>query len=325
MPDVRHSAKDAGASAATLARVAMLYYREGLTQGEIARRVGVSRASVANWLRLARDQNIVEIRIQGESFATSALARALADRLGLADAYVAHDDTVPLSRDAMRDRTARLGAQAMRDLLAGDDRLGVAWGETVLRIARAFPTAQLPGLMVHQVVGSMNAEHLFAAETCAIEIARRLGAGCRTLHAPAVLSSADLAERLRREPVIAEQLDAFRRLTKVLFSVGDVSDTTTLVVAGIGTVADVAWYRDRGAAGVLAGHFIDAEGRPMDGPLTDRTIGIAPEVLASIPVRMLVVSGQEKLAATRALVRGGFVTHVVIDEAGARSLLADPG
>jgi deoxyribonucleoside regulator len=321
MTELRHSGKDGAASPASLARVAMLYYREGLTQEEIARRVGVSRASVANWLRLAREQNIVEIRIQGESFATSPLARAMADRLSLADAYVAHNDLDPLPPDAMLDRTARLGAQAMRDLLGENDCLGVAWGETVLRIAQAFPLAQMPGLMVHQLVGSMYAQHLFAAETCAIEIARRLGAGCRTLHAPAVLSSAELAERLRREPVIASQLAEFARLTKALFSVGDVSDRTTLVTAGIATVGEVAWYRERGAAGVLAGHFIDGDGRVMEGPLGDRMIGIAPEVLRAVPVRMLVVSGPEKLAATRAAIRGGYVTHLVIDEPGAHALL----
>lgn len=321
MQDRSHITKDNGASHATLARVAMLYYRDGLTQGEIARRVGVSRASVANWLRLAREQNIVEIRIQGESFATSPAARRLTERFGLVDAYVAHNDVHPLSAEAMRDRTAQLGAQAMRDLLVMGDRLGIAWGETVLRIARGFPPADLPDLAVHQLMGSMYAGHHFAAESCAIEIARHLGAACRTLHAPAVVSSAELADRLRREPVIAEQLETFSSLTKALFSVGDVSNTTTLVSAGIATVEEVAWYRERGAVGVLVAQFIDQEGAVVAGPLTDRVIGISPDVLKSVPVRMLVVSGRERLAAIYATLRGGYVTHLVVDEAAAGALL----
>lgn len=321
MPDGKHIAKETGAERATLAHVAMLYYREGLTQGEIARRTGVSRATIVNWLRLAREQAIVDIRIRGESFATSPLARRLADRYDLIDAYIAHDDAEPLSPDAMLTRTAQLGAQAMRDLLSDDDRLGVAWGETVRRMAETFPAADLPGLVVHQLVGSMYSEHLFAAETCTIEIARRLKARCRTLHAPAILSSASLADQLRSEPVIAGQLEAFRTMTKALFSVGDVSPRTTLVAAGIGSAEDVAWYRERGAAGVLSCHFIDHDGQPMRGPLTDRTIGITPEALHEVPMRMLVVAGEEKREATAALLKGGFVTHLVINEASARALL----
>ena len=100
MPDGKHIAKDTGAEGATLAHVAMLYYREGLTQGEIARRTGVSRATIVNWLRLAREQAIVDIRIRGESFAASPLARRLAGRFGLIDAYIAHDDAEPLTADA---------------------------------------------------------------------------------------------------------------------------------------------------------------------------------------------------------------------------------
>lgn len=322
MPDGKHIAKDTSAPGATLAHVAMLYYREGLTQGEIARRTGVSRATIVNWLKLAREQNIVDIRIHGENFAASPLARRIAETYDLVDAYIAHDDADPLPPDAMLDRTAALGAQAMCDLLTENDVLGVAWGETVRRMAESFPSADLPGLMVHQLVGSMYSKHLFAAETCTIEIARRLHAGCRTLHAPAILSSSDLADRLRHEPVIADQVDAFRTLTKVLFSVGDVSPQTTLVAAGIGTAEDVAWYRDRGAAGVLSCHFIDREGKAMHGPLTDRTIGITPDVLRDVPMRMLVVAGREKHDATCALLKGGYVTHLVIDEAGARALLA---
>lgn len=321
MPDGRHIAKDTGTSAAMLAHVAMLYYREGLTQGEIARRTGVSRATIVNWLKHAREQNIVEIRIRGESFAASSLAREVADKFGLTDAYIAHDDETPLPPNEMLLRTAVLGSQAMLDLLDNDDRLGIAWGETVLRMAKNFPRADLPGVTVHQLVGSMSSNHLFAAETCTIEIARRLGASCRTLHAPAMLSSADLADRLRREPVIARQIEAFGSLTKALFSVGDVSDRTTLVAAGVGTAEDVAWYRARGAAAILSCHFIDRDGKPMKGPLTDRTIGATPEVLRRIPVRMLVVSGAEKQDATRALLKGGYVSHLVIDEPGARALL----
>ncbi len=321
MPDGKHIAKDTGAEGATLAHVAMLYYREGLTQGEIARRTGVSRATIVNWLRLAREQAIVDIRIRGESFAASPLARRLAGRFGLIDAYIAHDDAEPLTADAMLTRTALLGAQAMHDLLSEDDRLGVAWGETVRRMAEAFPTADLPGLVVHQLVGSMYSEHLFAAETCTIEIARRLRARCRTLHAPAILSSGKLADALRQEPVIQDQLDDFRSMTKALFSVGDVSDRTTLVAAGIGSASDVAWYRERGAAAVLSCHFIDHDGNAMHGPLTDRTIGIAPDVLREVPMRMLVVAGDEKRAATLALLKGGYITHLVVDEGNAKALL----
>lgn len=321
MPDGR-LAKDTPAGEATLAHVAMLYYREGLTQGEIAQRMGVSRATIVNYLRMAREQGIVDIRIRGESFAASPLSRQLVERFGLSDAYVAFSD--PNEADASLDRVAQLGAAAMHDLLEPGDRLGVAWGDTVQRVARAFPNRAVSDLKVFQMIGSMHAHLLFAAETCTIEIARRTSAACRTLHVPAVVSSTDLAEALRKEPVIARQLAEFASLTKALFSVGHVGPDTTLVAAGIASLPELDAYRKRGAAAVLCGHFIDAAGQPMPGDLTDRTLGTTPAELRRIPVRMLVATGAGKRAAMLATLRGGYVSHLVVDEASAEWLVRSP-
>jgi DNA-binding transcriptional regulator LsrR (DeoR family) len=323
MPDARNSAKDLGASDAAIAHVAMLYYREGLNQGDIAQRVGVSRATIVNWLKHAREKGIVEIRVRGESFIASSLAKQVTKRFGLADTYISRDDIDPLSREELRNRTAILAAQAMLDLLTDDDSLGVDWGETVLDVAKSFPRCQMPRILVQQLVGSVYSKHFFASETCAIEIARHIGARCRTLHAPVMLSSPELAERLRNEPVIAAQLREIASLSKALFSVGGVSNETTIISAGVATADDVAWYRDRGAAAVLACRFIDQDGNAMDGPLSDRIIGASPETLRAIPTRMLVASGIEKAEAIRALLKGGYVSHLIVDELTAQKLI-DP-
>ena len=319
MPDTRRT-RDATAQEDTLAHAAMLYWREGLRQDEIARRMGVSRATIVNYLRLARTTGIVEIRIRGESFAVSPLARRLAARHGLQAAYVAHDDDAPLSGEDAVARTATLAAGALSDLLEPGDRLGVAWGATVQRVAQAFPAGDVPGLAVVQLIGSMHARHLFAAETCTIEIARRTSAECRTLHAPAVLTTPDLARALRAEPIIARQFEEFDRLTKVIFSVGNLAPDTTLLTAQIGTSADLDAAAGRGARAVLCGRFVGADGAEIASPLHDRLMGVTLDQLRRVPVRMLVAAGLDKLDAVRALLAGGHATHLVTDERIARAL-----
>lgn len=315
-------ASGAGASgipAATLTQLALLYYRDGLTQGEIAARVGLSRATVINYLRLARDSGVVEIRINGDGFATSRLSRDLAARWDLTAAYLA---PTPGPEHPTLSTLAQVAAIAVADLLTPEARLGLAWGETVQAVAEAFPLRAMTGLTVHQMVGSMHGERLFAAESCAFEIARKCQADCRTLHAPAVLSSAALAQALRAEPVIRDQLRQFDRLSHALFSVGSLGPRTTLVTSGISTAGEVAAYAEAGAAAVLCGHFIDAEGRAMATPLGDRMIGITAEQLARVPTRILVAAGEDKLDAIRALLKGGYVSHLMTDESSAKTLLA---
>ncbi|MBV6657616.1 MAG: sugar-binding transcriptional regulator [Devosiaceae bacterium] len=313
--------KDVGHSEAQLAHVAMLYYREGLTQSEIAQRIGLSRATIVNYLRLARDLGIVDIRIRGESFTASPLSRQLTERFGLADCYIAHHDMGPQNDEAVLERVAQLAASALHDLLEPSDRLGVAWGETVQQVARKFPNGPIPNLNVHQMVGTMDFNPRFVPEACAIEIARRTLASCRTLHAPAVISTAALASQLRAEPVIARQLEELASLSKALFSVGSLSVPQTLVGSGMATHEELQVYLDRGAKGVFWGHFVDGDGAAVEGPLSGRVIGASLDDVRAVPVRMLVACGPTKREAIGAALRGGFATHLVTDEETASFLL----
>ncbi|MEM7025709.1 MAG: sugar-binding domain-containing protein, partial [Pseudomonadota bacterium] len=193
-----------------LAYISLLYYGEGLRQSEIATRMGVSRATIVNYLREAREAGIVDVRIRGSALTSSGLSRKLCEMFGLRDAYVAY--LSPQDRNGTDAEThslaatGRIGAIALLDMLKPGDNVGVAWGVTVKTLADQLPMISMADVTVWQMVGSMDTNRLPAAETCAIQIARRLGAACHTLHAPAILSSVELAEALRAEPAIRRQL-----------------------------------------------------------------------------------------------------------------------
>lgn len=308
----------------TLAHAALLYYGEGLTQGEIARRMGVSRATIVSYLKMARDLQIVDIRIQGKGFAQSTLALAVKDRYGLEDVYVVPTDEDEDDEDRLTQRVATVAAMSLSYLLEPEDRLGVAWGRTIQHVAFQFPMAQVPKLTVFQIIGSMHSNQLFSAENCSIEIARRTGAICRTLHVPAVVSTPELAIALKAEPQIRDQFNDFEALTKVVFSVGHIEAADAHIVeAGITKAKELPALRKDGAAGVVCGQFIDAFGKSFDCALHDRILGIRPESLARAPMRMMVVAGVRKRRACHAALTGKLCSHLVIDEATARWLMKE--
>ena len=150
-----------------------LYYGEGRTQNEVARALGLSRATIANYLAEGRRRGLVSITLAPELLSDVGLGRALAERWGLNGAHV-----VPAGgeAEALRDRIARAGGHALRRHMRGGAALGVAWGRTVSRMALALPEMRIPGLRVVQVAGSTqsNAEH--SPEFCTSLIAARAGA-----------------------------------------------------------------------------------------------------------------------------------------------------
>ena len=151
----------------------------------------VSRPTVVAYLRQARELGIVDIRIDGLSFAASSLSRELRSAYGLADVFLIDEPSVAAGASPRGGGAAcpppnwpRSAPWLCSTCSFSDDSLGVAWGQTIHWLAEEMPRGTVPGLSVYQMIGSMKSRHLPAAETSAIRIASSLNAECFTLHAP---------------------------------------------------------------------------------------------------------------------------------------------
>lgn len=304
-------------------QVAWMYYHDGRNQQDIAEALGISRATVVNYLQEAREKGLIRITLAAPAFTTHRLAVDLCDRFGLAGAYVIPDEGAEAEEAFLR--VVRGAALWLHDLIATGDRLGVAWGRTVYELAEVVEAKPVENLTVLQLVGSMATPYGFTAEACSTRLAQRLGARCLNLHAPAILSRAGLAADLRQEPILKAQLDQLETVNKLLFSVGTATSDSHIVMSGLATRADLDWHVARGAVGVICGRFIDAEGRQMPGPMDDRMIGIPLPRLVGLEMGILVTPGLDKVAATCAAIRGGYVTHLVTGTRVAEALLSAAG
>lgn len=316
----RNLARASGENA--VIQVAWMYYYDGRNQQDIAETLGISRATVVNYLQEAREKGLIRITLAAPAFTTHRLALDLCERFGLAGAYVVPDEGAG-QEDAFR-RVVRGAAMWLPDLLQPGDRLGVAWGRTVYEMAELVEARAIEDLTVLQLVGSMATPYGFTAEACSTRLAQRLGARCLNLHAPAIISRAALAAALREEPILKAQLDQLETVGKLLFSVGTATEDSHIVLSGLATPEDLRWYVGRGAVGVICGRFIDAQGRQLPGPMEDRMIGIPLPRLVGLRMGILITPGLDKVQATRAAIRGGYTTHLVTAASVATALLADP-
>ena len=116
-------------STRTIAEVAWLYYIKNLTQGDIAKRLNLSRPTVISYLKQAKDREIVCVKISGEHFRINALADALSEIFGLEAALVVPDEGQ--GGEALTRMVCEAAAQMVPDFVAPGDQLGVSWGQTV--------------------------------------------------------------------------------------------------------------------------------------------------------------------------------------------------
>jgi len=300
---------------------AWMYYHEGLNQTEIATALGVSRATVVNYLQEAKKRGFIRISLAPSAFTSHRLARELQDKFNLKAAYVVPDGTSTGTEEDRLMRVARGAAEWLPGLLAPGDRLGVSWGRTIYEVAEALEQSQTKDLSVSQLVGSMATPYGFTAEICSAHMAQRLGARCINLHAPAVLSDPELAARLRAEPIIRDQIDALSHCNKAIFAAGSCNHESHIVGSGVASHGDLDWYVKHGATGVLCGRFIDRQGKSVPGDLDDRMIGVELDKLLNLEMGMLVSVGQDKITPMLSAIAGGYVTHVVTNNATATEML----
>lgn len=303
-----------------LIEAAWLYYNDNLNQNEVAKRMGVSRASVVNYLADARAAGLVRVSLSDEPFTRHRLSLDLCDRYGLQSAFV-----VPTGADGA-DTLARVGRGAadwLTGLLAPGDRLGVAWGQTVFEVARQMDATVVAELEVLQLVGSVPSPFGFTAEACTTTLAQKLSATCTNLFAPAILSSAQNAHILRQEPIIAGQLARLATCNKAVFAAGSCKPDSHVVGAGVASLNDLTAYIDAGAQAVLCGRFISGAGAHLQGHLDDRIIGVTPGQLRGLDMALLVSCGPDKVAPMRAVMAGGYATHLATDHATAEALIND--
>ena len=300
---------------------AWCYYHEGLNQKQIAEKLGVSRASVVNYLAESRRRNYVRVTLDSDVFTNHHLAAELRDAYQLDQVLVIPSD--PSDQHLTHERVVRSASDWLPQLLDEGDQLGVAWGETVYRLSEIAPKLQYNDLTIVQLVGSRLKASGFAAENCAANLARRFSAHCINLHVPVCLSSAALRRQLVREPVVAEQLKAVGNCSKAIFAAGTCLDDSHIVRSGLMSASAIAKYRRQGATGVICGRLIDSNGQPLAIPIEKRMIGVTLEQMQNKTMGLLVSADLARVNATRAAIIGGYATHLAICSDTAQRLLKD--
>lgn len=299
-----------------------LYYEEGLKQGEVAEKMGVSRASVNNYLAEAKAKGIVEITIQIDKLQTLSVARALKEHFGLQECLVIPSE----GADApLIERLGSAGAMALTHLLQSGDKVAVGWGRTLYAVAEALEQSQRKDISVVQAIGSIGLHQPFSPAACAQIFAEKLKASCTQISAPALVSSADMRRAIEGEQLLSQQLAGLGLANRAVFGISSLRPHSTIHSSGF--FDDETLQQDFYGKAVAAiyGRFVDDRGKPVQGPLDERTIGMGLDQLLQADQRIAIAGGFDKVPAILATLRGGYANVLITDSATGRGILTADG
>lgn len=328
-------------------RVAWSYHILGLTQQQVAARLGLTRVRVNRLLAEARERGIVRVTITSALAANAELEERLIARFGLRAARVVlgpadeGDDagapgdepggdgagSAAQGPGAAELRLAAVLGAAGAELLAARLRdgmtVGVGWGITLKALAASAQARPFRGAAVVALLGSLNRRSAIDAYEATTLLATKLAAECYYLPGPLICDEAEARETLLRQPFIGEVRARARAADLAVLSIGGIGGGTVRQVGLIGE-AELAELRAAGAVGNFLGHYIDAGAALVRHPVNARVIGMEPGEILQIPERLMVSGGPDKITALGAVLRAGLVTDLVTDRATAAALLDPP-
>jgi DNA-binding transcriptional regulator LsrR (DeoR family) len=274
-------------------------------------------------LTAARAQGIVEIRVHDHTARAPELEQALRDRFGLQHARVAAfrpGADVPAA-------AGDLAAQWLDESLCDDQVLALSWGTSLQATVDAFSVDRPRRVEVLPLVGGLSTvASLVSGEELVRELAGRLGATHRYLHAPGLLRSRAARDALLAEPAIAEVLARALTADIAMVGIGAVgTGSSAQILDGLGlTDAERAAFLAEGPVGDSCCRFFDARGRPIGGVVDERVLAIELEQLRAIPTVVGVATGPDKAPGVLGALRGGLVDGLVTDAGLALALLSGP-
>jgi DNA-binding transcriptional regulator LsrR (DeoR family) len=299
-------------------RVAWLYFMEGMTQGDIAQKLGMTRLRVNRMLVEARASGLVSITLNSRFATCVELEQSLIRDLGLKDAVI-----VPTPDDP--DLVPVLLGQATGEYLSNFletnkvTGLGLGWGATLRETIRNMRSGRYSDLCVNSMMGGLTHGLEINTFETASSLANRLNAECQYLAAPIYAGSPQ-----SRDIILAQDVfrDTFERIVAndiAVLSIGDLSLRSMLIRYGLPRDVTTDELVALGAVGDIMGQFYDANGHAIDHPLNLRAIALPLHELSRIPTVILASGGRNKTSAIAGAMKARLASVLICDEDTARA------
>lgn len=291
--------------------MAKLHYEADMSQVDIARRMGVSTATISRLLQRARAEGIVRIEIP-DLVAPDSLVADLVGRLGLKRAAVVETP----STNALAALAAPVGDLLLAQGLRAGSVLAVGWGRAMRALIEAgLPL--IPGIVTVPATGGMQqqAPH-FQVNEFVRRAADQMGGVPHFVHAP-YLPSAATRDAFLSDPAIADSIALWDRIDAAIVGIG-LPHAMNAPEASAATPSEQALVH---AAGDVIRHYFDADGHLIDWEGEGRMIAASPAQLRRAPLVIGVAVGPEKAGAILGAIRSGLVSALATDTRTAEAIL----
>lgn len=292
-------------------KAAWYYYMENYTQHQIAEAMGLSRAKVIRLLEDAKTDGIIQFNFRKDDSTRVSLEKNLIAAYSLNDAFVV---PTPLNEATLTHTISRAAALYVSDHLRPGGYLNIGYGDTVSSMLGYLAKEHEDPINVVSMTGGVS-YYLPSVSSTAYAMHLFL------IPSPLIVSSSEVRDALLGEKSIQEIYAMTEHADMSVVGIGAAVEGATVLRNGIIRESELAILKMQGSVGDVLNHFYDSEGNPITTEIENRTISTDIEKLRTMKNVVGVAGGSEKVAAIKAVLRGGYLNVLVTDSKTAEELL----
>ena len=299
-------------------RVAWYYFKAGMTQVEIAEKLGLNRSRVINILNETRHDGTVAIHVQGKDARLAELEQAFKKHWKLREVMIIPE----VAEEQLKQNLSIAGAHLLETRLDPKGALvGLGWGHTVsgitMHLSRMLPEKT-------EFVSLCGGVTQYLAERRTGNVGAPLSGFYYPFHVlptPLLLSTRSLCETLLQEAEVQTVMETALRSDMTLVGIGALMPNSEFVRFGYRSQKELELLKNEGAAGEIHGEFFDDQGNVLKLEHHHRLITVKLMQLKQMKHVIGIAGGSEKIKAIRGAITGGFIHSLITDETTALKLL----
>lgn len=306
------------------ARAAWLHFVGGLTQSEVARRLGVPTTRAHRHIARAQQLGLVHISVDVAAASCLALEEQLRASYGLNFCQVAIDIPEP-DEPPLRALGAAGSKWLMQVVSSGAHRtIGMSHGRTIAAAVEAMGRTDAAGVSFVSLLGGLTRSLAANPYDVIHRLAQKTGADAYLMPAPLFADSAEDKRVMLAQTILGDVRKRMSEASLAVVGIGALNSDEGSMAAMAGGSAALKQVRAAGAAAEILGQFLDENGDVLQTPLDGLVMALPLAHLRGREV-VAIVGGTEKEDAIRATLKSGLLTGLIIDEATARRLVDERG
>jgi DNA-binding transcriptional regulator LsrR (DeoR family) len=316
--NMARSAKTREAEESLAIRAAWLHYAGGMTQAEVAKRLGVAGVKAHRLIMRANEAGLVKVRIDGDVAECVALEDRLSRAFGLSFCEIAPD----LHEEGLPVRALGLaGAAYIQRAIESRDTgvIGVGHGRTLAAAVRELPHIDAAGVRFVSLLGGLTRNYAANPHDVIHRLAEKTGAQAYVMPVPFFANSVEDRTVLLSQRGVSDVFKLAATADLMVVGIGTTEPHAQLVSSRMVETAEIAEVKARGGLGEVLGHFFDEQGRPIETSLTQRTLSLGLEELRGSNI-VAIAGGAEKTWAIRSVLMSGLLGGLITDERTAHAL-----